>query len=151
MSDDSQGRLAAIWVKRMRRGPMDPVDEATLVVGRGIGGNADQGRRRQVTIIEEEVWAKLMEITGGRLDPSTRRANLMVSGLALINSRGKILQLGNCRIRILGESKGCERMDEALPGLRAAMNPEWRGGSFGEVLEGGTIRRGDAVQFQIDD
>jgi hypothetical protein len=31
---------------------MDPATVATLVAGRGLVGNADQGRRRQVTVIE---------------------------------------------------------------------------------------------------
>lgn len=139
------GTLAAIWVKRAHRGPMDPVGEATLVAGQGIVGNADQGRRRQVTIIEEEIWGDLMKETAGDLDPSARRANLMVRALPLRDSRGRILQIGSCRIRILGETKPCERMEEAHPGLRAAMYPDWRGGAFGEILEGGTIRPGDTA------
>ena len=35
------GELAAIWIKRMKRGPMDPAPAATLVSGRGLVGNAD--------------------------------------------------------------------------------------------------------------
>ncbi len=31
-----QGHLEAIWVKRFKRGPMDPQSEATMVEGRGI-------------------------------------------------------------------------------------------------------------------
>lgn len=77
---DVPGKLLAIWVKRAHRGPMDPAEEATLVAGQGIVGNADQGRRRQVTIIEAEIWASLMATTGGNLGPSRRRANLMVQG-----------------------------------------------------------------------
>ncbi len=50
------GQLQAIWVKRMKRGPMDAVDSVQLLTGRGIVGNANQGGRRQVTIIEQEVW-----------------------------------------------------------------------------------------------
>lgn len=151
MTGNPPGQLAAIWVKRVHRGPMDAVDEATLVAGQGIVGNADQGRRRQVTIIEEEVWKDLMILTGGQLDPSARRANLMLRGIPLVNSRGRILQLGDCRIRILGETKPCEQMEEAHAGLRVAMYPEWKGGAFGEILNGGVVRRGDAARLQIED
>ena len=77
------GRLEAIWIKRARLGPMDQVERASLVAGRGIEGNADQGRRRQVTIIARETWNRLMEELGASVDPSGRRANLMVSGLDL--------------------------------------------------------------------
>ena len=78
-----QGRLEAIWVKRFKRGPMDPKSEATLVGGRGIEGNANQGGKRQVTLISKEMWEKLMNEVGGDKDPSSRRANLMVSGVDL--------------------------------------------------------------------
>ena len=50
------GQLKAIWIKRANRGKMDPVESVELVAGKGIVGNANQGARRQVTIIEEEVW-----------------------------------------------------------------------------------------------
>ncbi len=86
-----------------------------------------------------------MHRLGGRLDPSTRRANLMVRGLPLAHSRGRVLHVGACRIRIFGEMKPCERMDEALPGLRDLMFPDWRGGAFGEVLDDGRIAVGDLV------
>ena len=46
-------KLEAIWIKRVRRGKMDPVLTAELIAGKGIVGNANQGGRRQVTIIEK--------------------------------------------------------------------------------------------------
>ena len=144
------GRLERIWIKRAKRGPMDPVLEATLEAGRGLAGNANRGGRRQVTIIEREAWDRQMAALGGDLDPSARRANLLVSGSPLARTRGRILRVGECRIAIRGETRPCERMDEALPGLRAAMDADWGGGAFGEVLDGGTIRVGDVVYWDAE-
>ncbi len=145
--DDAVGALRAIWIKRVRRGPMDGADHARLVADRGIEGNANQNGRRQVTIIEEEAWQRLMAQLGGTLDPSSRRANLMISGLRLADSRDRLLRIGECVIDIRGETRPCERMDEALPGLREAMKVDWAGGVFGTIVRGGVIRVGDPVRF----
>jgi MOSC domain-containing protein YiiM len=145
------GRLEAIWIKRAHRGPMDAVPAATLVAGRGLVGNADQGRRRQVTLIEREVWDRLMRQLGGAVPPSARRANLMISGLGLAGERNRVLRVGDCRIRVLGETRPCERMDEALQGLREAMKVGWGGGSFGEVLDDGQVALGAEVRWDDND
>lgn len=142
------GKLQAIWIKRMKRGPMDAADSAQLVAGRGIKGNANQGGRRQVTIIEEEVWNRLMNQLDGSLSPSARRANLMVSGISLANSRGRTLRIGQCRIRIFGETRPCEKMDAAMQGLREAMRSDWGGGAFGEILDDGQITIRDRVCWE---
>jgi MOSC domain-containing protein YiiM len=143
-------RLRAIWIKRAKLGPMDPVDRATLVAGAGLVGNADQGRRRQVTVIAAEGWRDALAAVGPgvELDPSARRANLLVSGVELAGSRGRVLRVGGCRLRVLGETRPCERMERALPGLKAALEPKWRGGVFGEVLDDGAIAVGDPVGWE---
>ncbi len=146
----AEGRLEAIWIKRMKRGPMDFVEQATLQSGKGLTGNANQGGRRQVTILEREIWAELMTEVHGRLSPSARRANLLIRGLSLSRSGKRVLGIGSCRIRILGETKPCERMEEAWPGLQAAMSRAWAGGAFGEVLDDGEIVVGDPV-FWVED
>lgn len=141
------GTLVAIWRKRAKRGPMDALLAGELVAGRGLVGNANQGGRRQVTVIEEEVWEGLMDELGASAPTAARRANLVLRGLPLAGSRGRELAIGTCRLRILGETKPCERMDEAVPGLRRLMFPDWRGGAFAEVLAGGMLRVGDAAEW----
>ena len=144
----SAGVLRGIWVKRVRRGVMDAAERATLVAGRGIVGNANQGGRRQVTILEAERWDACMRALGGALPTSARRANLVVERVDLARSRGRVLRVGGCRLRILGETKPCERMDEALPGLKDRMYADWGGGAFAEALDDGEIAVGDAVRWE---
>ncbi len=130
---------------------MDPVERARLRAGRGIEGNANQGGKRQVTLIEKEVWERLMVQLGGALDPSARRANLLVSGVRLQESRGRVLEIGGVRVRVYGETRPCNIIDEQLPGLRTALSDDWAGGVFGEILNDGEIRVGDFVRFSDSD
>ncbi len=140
--------ITAIWLKRGRRGPMDAKRRATAVAGRGLEGNANQGGRRQVTLLAEEAWARAQAELGAAVEPAARRANLLVRGLELGDSRNRVLRVGPCRILVRGETRPCRRMDEASPGLEAALDPEWRGGIYGEVLSGGEIALGDPVAWE---
>lgn len=129
---------------------MDARQSATLVVGKGVDGSVGRSSRRQVTLIEREVWESLMRETNSNAPPSTRRANLMVSGISLADTRKRVLRIGDTRLEIAGETKPCEQMEEAVTGLRAAMYPNWRGGAFGMVLTGGEIHVGDAVEWEAE-
>ncbi|MBC8089441.1 MAG: MOSC domain-containing protein [Phycisphaerae bacterium] len=139
------GRVEQIWIKRAKRGVMDPVERAAVRANRGLVGNANQGGRRQVTIIEQERWSEHLRALDATLDPARRRANILISGCPLRDSRNQVLQIGNVRLRIAGETKPCEQMDEALPGLQAVMRPAWGGGAFAIVLDDGEISVGDDV------
>ena len=127
---------------------MDAVDGALLEVERGLRGNANRGGTRQVTIISQARWAELMDALGTDLSPAARRANLMLSGIDLENSRGRVLRVGDARLKINGETRPCEQMEEAHAGLQALMRERWGGGAFAEVLDGGEIRVGDAVEWE---
>lgn len=146
----SPGRLRSIWVKRFKGGPMDPRDAAILVAGRGIAGNANKGGRRQVIFLDEAAWAEATAELGKGLDPSTRRANLLLSGISLEKTRGRLLRIGPCLFRIWSECAPCHQMDEACQGLRQALRPHWRGGACAEVIEGGEVRVGDEAAWVED-
>ena len=51
------------------------------------------------------------------------------------------------RVRINGETRPCERMEDAHPGLQEMMRDRWGGGAFAEVIDGGEIRVGDSVRW----
>ena|SRR5688572_16646563 len=144
------GRIEELWSKRAHRGPMDSVREATLVPGQGMQGSVGRSRRRQVTLLAREAWETATSAIGRDPGPVSRRANILVSGIDLAHTRGRVLVVGPCRLAIGGEVTPCERMDEAAPGLRAALQPDWRGGVFAQVLDGGVVRVGDPVTWEVD-
>ncbi|HSS52069.1 MAG TPA: MOSC domain-containing protein [Thermoanaerobaculia bacterium] len=148
MTPGEIGEVRAIWLKRFKRGPMDSAESGTLRAGKGLVGNANQGGRRQVILLEEEAWRDALADLGDELDPAARRANLLLAGIRLEGTRGRILRVGASRLRIFTECTPCERMDEARQGLRAALRPHWRGGACAQVLEGGEIRVGDEVAWE---
>ena len=139
--------LTHIWIKRAKRGPMDPARAARFIAGSGIVGNANQGGRRQVTLLSREYWDELTAHLPGP-DPIVRRANLLLTGIDLRASLGKVLRIGGTRVRILGETRPCERMDEACPGLRHALSAPWGGGAFGEVLADADVQVGDTASWE---
>ena len=144
------GRLEAIWLKRARGGPMDPVDEAVAVEGRGLESGADFDRERQVTLVEREVFDRLKEELEASVEPVMRRANLLLTGIRLEGSRDRMLAVGDLRIHVHGETRPCGRMDEACEGLMDALDPNWGGGAHGSILNDATIAVGDEVRWEND-
>lgn len=142
-----QGEVAAIWLKRFKGGPMDRVAAAEAVQGRGLAGNANQGGKRQVTLIDEARWREAEAELGVSVDPSARRANVMLRGIDLENTRGRTLRIGACYVRIYNETRPCYQMDQAHQGLQAALGPRWRAGAYGEIVRSGRIAVGDRVEW----
>ncbi|WP_419161085.1 MOSC domain-containing protein [Candidatus Palauibacter sp.] len=148
MAESGRARLEAIWLKSAKLGPMRPVSEATLVAGQGLEGNANRGGYRQVTLLDANAWETATGEIGVDVSPEARRANLLLRGVDLADTAGRILRVAGCRIRIRGETLPCERMEEAAPGLQAALGPDWRGGAYGLVLDGGPLALGDVVAWE---
>jgi len=140
-------RVEELWIKPVRKAPMDSAQTASFVTGAGIVGCANQGGTRQVTVIEKEVFERI-RMTLPDAQPIMRRANVMVSGIRLQNTLEQVLTLGGVRLLIKGETRPCERMDAQCQGLTAALDPEWNGGVYGVVLDDGEVTVGDAVTMQ---
>ncbi|MCH1572303.1 MAG: MOSC domain-containing protein [Longimicrobiales bacterium] len=142
------GKVEALWIKRAHRSVMDPAEHVTLVEGKGIDTDANFGRsKRQVSVIEKEVLDRIIAELPD-VEPHMRRANVMVSGIRLENTRGHILTLGETKIRLCGETRPCERMDAQVQGFTAALDPNWNGGAFGVVLTDGHVRVGDEASIE---
>ena len=148
MGESNGARLEAIWLKRAKLGAMEPVSEATLVAGEGLEGNVERGGYRQVTLLDADAWEAATREAGAEVSPAARRANLLVRGVDLHDTKGRVLRIAGCRIKIRGETLPCERMEAAAPGLKAALAPAWRGGAYGMVLDGGPLALGDAVAWE---
>jgi len=113
----------------------------------GLAANADRGGRRSVTLLEADGWARACERLGADLDPIARRANLLVSGIDLVDSRGRLLRIGEVEFEITSETTPCGLMDVVHVGLQDALRPEWRGGASTRVTSPGTIRVGDKITW----
>ena len=118
-----------------------------LEAGKGPIGSANYGGRRHITIISVERWAELMALLRADIT-SARRANLMVSGIDLAETRDRVLRVGSCRLLIGGETRPCERMEEAHAGLQEAMGSRWGGGAWARVEAGGEVHVGNEVEWE---
>jgi MOSC domain-containing protein YiiM len=154
------GRLGGIARHDRPYGPIETLGHVSVTATEGVHGcirgalaSTKKTRKRQVSIIEAESWAAAMEDLGiaehDRLPWHARRANLLVEGLRLPREAGTVIAIGaSLRIEVTVETEPCERMDTLLPGLKAALMPDWRGGVCGRVLTDGEIAVGDEVRIE---
>jgi len=125
--------------------PMAEVTEIAVLPGRGPDIENRKPGKREITLLSAESWAQVCGELGVKLPWLFRRANLLIEGIDLSTTIGATLAVGCVRIRVHGETKPCGIMDQQHDGLRKALAPDCRGGVYGQVLAGGTIRVGDPV------
>jgi len=127
--------------------PMRETVAARITKAQGVGSDA-RGKPgpRQVTVLTRAGWeAACAEIGIGYLPWTMRRANLLVDGIELKGKVGYDLQVGDAVLAITGETRPCERMSQAQPGLRAALEHDWRGGVTCRVVRSGNVANECAV------
>jgi len=141
------GTLKSIAFRPVDGQPMREVRESNLIAGRGLETENRKTGRREVTLLSAESWADTCRDLGVEIPWYSRRANLLIEGVDLGAALGLIIRIGPVQIRIHGETRPCDIMDQQEPGLREALKPNTRGGVHGEVLVGGPIRVGDPVSL----
>lgn len=145
--DPGKGALARIFLRPSARTPIREVQAAEACVGSGLRDDHAGGGKRQVTLLSLEAWERACAELGQELCPSARRANLVLEGLELRETRGQRLRIGEVLLEIAGETRPCELLDDVAVGLCAALQSEWRGGVYARVLEGGALQVGDSAEL----
>lgn len=142
------GRIAGLAVKVHHRAPMEDGEFLELAPEHGIAGNVRTAPKHQVTFVAREQWAEAVGRLNADLPWQTRRANVLLEGLRMIDLLGQRLRIGDVVVEIKGETEPCEVMDRQYQGLRRALEPECRGGVHGRIIQGGVIREGDVVAVE---
>jgi MOSC domain-containing protein YiiM len=146
-----EGRLEWIGLRSRQRGPVEIVAEATAEAGRGLVGDRALhagSTKRQVTLIQAEDFATVAALLGSAPPaPELLRRNLVVSGINLQALKHRRFRIGPVLLEGTDDCHPCSRMEENLgPGGYNAMRGH--GGITARVLEGGVLRRGDAVRAE---
>lgn len=146
------GKLIGIARTQKPRQPMEEVED----VGVSIENGLDLDRRgktpnRQVTVLFREDWEAACDVVGETLPWTTRRANLLVEGLENPAQLGARIKVGSVLLEVGEETAPCSLMEKSRSGLRAALSPGWRGGVSCNVIEGGTLKIGDAVSLTTNE
>lgn len=150
---DSHGTVLGIARRHVKRGPMLSLEQVEVSTAAGVAGDT-RGKPglRQVTVLSASAWLEACAIAATDLPWLARRANVLIDGLDLRQAAGAVLHLGDdIELLVTGELDPCQRMDEAAPGLRLALAPDWRGGLTCRVRRGGLLTVGARARLQKAD
>lgn len=143
------GRLIGIARKAKPRAAMETVLSAAVTTEKGVEGDARGVQKtRQVTVLFAEDWRQACAELFADIPWTTRRANFYVENFthaADVKRIGARLKIGGVLLEVTEETDPCGRMEEQIPGLKAALTPNWRGGICCKVLSDGHVEIGDKV------
>lgn len=144
------GRVEQILLRRARKGLVEAVPTASVVMQHGLVGDRFRGRsersKRQVTAIQAEHLPVIAALSGhSRVDPVDLRRNLVISGIPLVAMKDRRFRIGaTCVLEWTAPCDPCHRIEALLgPGGFNAMRG--LGGVCCRVVEPGEIAVGDAV------
>lgn len=145
------GRVEWIGLRPAREVAMIEVDAVDAVAGKGLQGDrymqANGSGKRGMTLFQAEHLPVVAALAGhDAVAPGLLRRNVVVSGIPLVALKGQRFRVGEVLLEGTDGCDPCSRMEAALgPGGYNAMRGH--GGLCARILEGGTLRVGDAVTW----
>lgn len=148
------GKLLHIHRTPGKSQPMQSLDSAKLVPGKGIEGDRyaletgtysiKPGDDRQITLIEAEMLARVAEDDGHPISVDEHRRNLTVEGVPLQHLVGLRFRVGSCLLEGVRINQPCKYLNLMLK--RDVYMPLWnRSGLNAKIIEGGEIHIGDTL------
>lgn len=145
------GTIASVNTSRKKGQLKTPVERAELLAGQGIAGDAHQGfAHRQVSLLMiEDIEAQRARLGPGTpvpLGPGAYAENLTTSGIDLGGLRlgDELVVGGTVRLRVSQIGKECHAKCAVFKLTGDCIMPVR--GVFCEVLAGGAVRPGDAIE-----
>ena len=146
------GAVCWIGLRPARDVPMRAVDSAEAIAGKGLRGDryGSGSGKRGITLIQAEHLPAIAALAGlDAVEPAVLRRNLVVSGIPLIALKGRRFRIGELLCEGTAPCDPCSRMELAL-GAGGYNAMRGHGGLCARILQGGTLRIGDAVHWIED-
>ena len=147
------GQLLSIHIAEAGGEAMRELDAATLIAGVGIEGDRYATGKgyyshmpdiREVTLIDEETLIALQRDHGIELLPHEHRRNLTTRDVPLNHLVGRRFRVGETLLEGGRLNVPCKYLQELLD-KKVFVPLLNRSGLNCRIIEGGTIRRGDAI------
>lgn len=144
------GTVVALTRASEHGAPLQRRDSLSLLAGRGIEGDRNIGKHRQVTVVCTGELAKAAVDHGvDSIDGVTTRRNIVVDTDSLPREHGTSFSIGEVELEVWRDCAPCELMNEFFgDGAKSALRE--RCGISATVTRGGTIRIGDAIRIEVD-
>ena len=149
------GTLNHIHITSAKSHPMQALQSATLIAGRGIEGDryylqtgtysGQPGEDRQITLIESEMLARVAADCGQMIQMHEHRRNLTVTGVPLQHLVGQQFTVGAVVLQGVRINQPCKYLNLILK--RDVYMPLWnRSGLNCKIITGGAIHVGDTLR-----
>jgi MOSC domain-containing protein YiiM len=145
------GKVDAIYIGPVDEGPMNSVASVNAVAGRGLegdryfrSGDEPGDPTEEVTLIEAEPIENAPRDHELDIEPADMRRNIVTRGVVLRDLIGKTFSVGPVTLEGLEDNPPCKHLQK-LAGKPLLKPMIEKGGIRARIVEGGTIKPGDAV------